>query len=64
MTNSNLSGKPGLVQDMLGDVLAELRTIPVKSPICASGIKDFDARVNWAGARLEDILATLNWALD
>ena len=51
-------------RDTLGEVLADVQTIPVDSSTCAPGIEDFDARTRWAGARLQDILATLQWALD
>lgn len=49
---------------VLREVFADLRTIPGDADICAPGIPDFDARTRWAGARLQDILATLHWALD
>ena len=51
-------------RETLGEVLADVQTIPVETPTCAPGIEDFDARTRWAGARLQDILATLQWALD
>ena len=51
-------------RDTLGEVLSDVQTIPVDAMICAPGIEDFDAMVRWSGARLQDILATLNWALD
>ena len=51
-------------RDTLGKVLADVQTIPVETPTCAPGIEDFDARTRWVGARLQDILATLQWALD
>jgi hypothetical protein len=49
-------------RDTLGEVLDEVRTIPFdwNSP----GIEDFDAQTNWTGARLQDIIATLNWSLN
>ena len=51
-------------RDTLGEVLADIQTIPVEIPTCAPGIEDFDARTRWVGARLQEILATLHWALD
>ena len=45
----------------LGEVLDQVRTIP--ADWTSPGIDDFDARVNWSGARLQDILATLDWSL-
>ena len=49
-------------RETLGEVLEEVRTIPFdwNSP----GIEDFDAKTNWTGARLQDIIATLNWSLN
>lgn len=52
-------------RSLLTKVLGDIRAMPVSGTICAPvGQHDFDARVAWAGARLEDIQATLNWALD
>lgn len=52
-------------RSLLTKVLGDIRAMPVGGAICAPvGQHDFDARVAWAGARLEDIQATLNWALD
>ena len=46
-------------------VLDDIRAMPAVSAICApAGLEDFDARIAWAGARLQDIEATLSWALD
>ena len=51
-------------RDILNELLDDVRSIPVDSETCAPGVDDFDARARWAGARLQDILATLNWSLD
>lgn len=50
---------------ILDDVLGDLRTMTFGDAVCApAGAHDFDARIRWAGARLQDILTTLEWALD
>lgn len=52
-------------RNILDDVLCDIRAMPVNGETCApAGLSDFDARVAWAGARLEDMIATLKWALD
>ena len=51
-------------RDTLNELLDDVRAISVDSQTCAPGIEDFDARARWAGARLQDILATVKWALD
>lgn len=45
-------------RNRFGEVLDKVRTIP--ADWTSPGIEDFDARVNWVGARVQDILATLD----
>jgi hypothetical protein len=61
-SDQDIRGLLERARDMLAEVLDEVRTIP--TDWTSSGIEDFDARVNWAGARVQDILATLDWSLD
>lgn len=51
-------------RDVVYELLDGVRSIPVDSQNSAPGVEDFDARARWAGARLQDMLATLNWSLD
>ena len=51
-------------RSLLNKLLCDIRAMPVGDATCApAGLADFDARVAWAGARLEDVIATLNWSL-
>lgn len=44
-------------------LLERVRSIPFEGPLAGQAPSDFDAWVCWSGARLEDIIATVRYAL-
>ncbi len=51
------------VRRTLQEVLEDLCLISFTSVQIASSTTDFDSPLKWAGARLQDIIATLDWSL-
>lgn len=44
-------------------LLDRLKSFPIRGTTTKASPPDLDAWINWSGARLDDIIATIRWAL-